>query len=244
MLVKAAINGGRMPAEHPAIPVTPAQQAAEAAAAVQAGAGAIHVHVRGPDGRESLAPEDLARALDAICAACPGTPVGVSTGAWIVPDPGHRLALVGAWEVLPDFASVNLHEEGALQLARLLLDRGVGVEAGVWTTRDAQLLVGSGLAGECLRVLIEPAQQPGDASGELASIEAVLDRVHLPRLLHGYESSAWEFVRLAAERGYDTRIGFEDTLALPDGSPAASNAALVAAARRIVAQARSRSDGA
>jgi uncharacterized protein (DUF849 family) len=36
----------------------------------------------------------------------------------------------------------------------------------------------------------------------------------------------------AAARGYDTRIGFEDTLTLPDGSMAASNAVLVTLARR------------
>ncbi|MGN6634958.1 MAG: 3-keto-5-aminohexanoate cleavage protein [Oryzihumus sp.] len=32
-------------------------------------------------------------------------------------------------------------------------------------------------------------------------------------------------------RGLDTRVGLEDTLRLPDGTPAPDNAALVAAAR-------------
>jgi uncharacterized protein (DUF849 family) len=41
---------------------------------------------------------------------------------------------------------------------------------------------------------------------------------------------------LAAERSYDTRAGFEDTLALPDRPPAESSAALVAAAHRIFAK--------
>jgi uncharacterized protein (DUF849 family) len=41
MLLKAAINGKRMRNEHPAIPLTPHQQAKEAAAAVAAGAGAF-----------------------------------------------------------------------------------------------------------------------------------------------------------------------------------------------------------
>ncbi len=58
-----------------------------------------------------------------------------------------------------------------------------------------------------------------------------------PRLLHGLGPSAWEFIALAARRGYDTRTGFEDTLALPDGSPAEPNAALLDAAWRIVAHA-------
>ena len=84
MLLKAAINGKRMRNEHAAIPMTPHQQAAEATAAVAAGADAIHVHPRDSDGRESLASDDLAGTLEAIRAACPSTPVGVSTGAWIV----------------------------------------------------------------------------------------------------------------------------------------------------------------
>jgi uncharacterized protein (DUF849 family) len=59
MLIKAAINGGRTRADCPALPVTPAQQAPAAAEVVAAGAGAIHVHVRGTDERESLAAEDV-----------------------------------------------------------------------------------------------------------------------------------------------------------------------------------------
>jgi uncharacterized protein (DUF849 family) len=235
VLIKAAINGNRTQNEHPAIPVTPARQAEEAVAAVAAGAGAIHVHVRDAKARESLAPKDVAQALEAICNACPGTAVGVSTGAWIVPDVNQRLSLVSAWEVLPKFASVNLHEAGALQVIRLLLDRGIGVEAGIWTSGAAEILLHSGLADECLRILIEPAEGPGDARINLSEIEAALDRVTRPRLLHGLGESAWEFIKLAAERGYDTRTGFEDTLQLPDGSPAQSNAELVAAARRVVA---------
>ena len=81
MLLKAAINGRRTPGEHRATPVTPGQCAGEAARAVRAGAGAIHVHPRGSDGRESLAPDDVAAALEAIRAVCPSTPIGVSTGA-------------------------------------------------------------------------------------------------------------------------------------------------------------------
>jgi len=59
VLIKAAINGNRTRREHPAIPVTAGQQAGEAAAAVASGAGAIHVHVRDSNGRESLKPEDV-----------------------------------------------------------------------------------------------------------------------------------------------------------------------------------------
>lgn len=235
MLIKAAINGTRTRSEHPVIPVTPENQAGESAAAIAAGAGAIHVHVRNLDGQESLSSGDVASALSAIRAACPGIPVGVSTGAWIVPDFTQRLTLIRAWDVLPDFASVNVHEEGAQQVIRLLLDKGVGVEAGVWNAQSAETLLNSGLADECLRILIEPAEEGNDATANFERIEMALGGVSCPRLLHGLGTSAWDMVELAAKRNYDTRTGFEDTLTLPDGSLAENNAALVAATLRIVA---------
>jgi uncharacterized protein (DUF849 family) len=221
MLLKAAINGRRAPSEHPAIPITPNQQACQATIAVAAGAGAIHVHPRNSDGRESLASDDLAATLDAIRAACPAIPIGVSTGAWIV---------------LPDFASVNIHEPGALQVFQLLLEKGIGVEAGIWNEEAAQLLRHSGFSDRCLRILIEPAQEPGDAMKRLREIETILVDTERPRLLHGFETSAWEFIALASRRGYQSRIGFEDTLALPEGNRAEDNGELVARARQIMAE--------
>src|SRR5689334_19524262 len=140
MLLKAALNGRRRPSEHPAVPVTPAQLAHESASAVRTGAGAIHVHPRDADGQESLAPGDVAAALEAIRTACPSTPIGVSTGAWITPELDQRFALIGAWKVLPDFVSVNFHEPGALRVARLLLSKGVAVEAGIWNPSAAEFL--------------------------------------------------------------------------------------------------------
>ena len=65
-------------------------------------------------------------------------------------------------------------------------------------------------------------------------MEAALAGVKAPRLLHGLGHCAWRLVELAARLGYDTRTGFKDTLRLPDGSFAESNAQLVRAARHIV----------
>jgi hypothetical protein len=80
------------------------------------------------------------------------------------------------------------------------------------------------------------AEESGAARREA---EAILDDLGVakagrPLLLHGTGASVWEMVRLAAERGFDIRVGFEDGTTLPGVAIAASNAALVAAARRIV----------
>jgi uncharacterized protein (DUF849 family) len=236
VLLKGALNGTRTRAEHPAIPMSPEELAREAKAAVAEGAGAIHVHVRDAAGHESLAPRDVARTLEAIREACPGISVGVSTGAWIVPNLEQRLALIRAWEVLPDFASVNLHETGAGEVFRLLADKRLGAEAGIWNTAAARFLLDRKLVDQCLRIMIEPAEEPGDARANFERIQMTLDQVDRARLVHGSGDSAWEFLFLAARQGYEVRIGFEDTLTLPDGRPADSNADLVAAAKRMIAE--------
>lgn len=151
-------------------------------------------------------------------------PVGVTTGAWLVENPRDRVQLIERWDVLPDFASVNWHEEGSEEVAAALLDRGVGLEVGLWSLAAARSWVSSQLGAECLRVLIE---LPTHASTSLADeiLEIVGDEV--PLIVHGQEDSCWPAVGFALSHGFGVRIGLEDTLELPDGSPAPSNAALV-----------------
>jgi uncharacterized protein (DUF849 family) len=235
MLIEAALNGGRTRSQHPAIPQSPEELAQAARESVAAGAGAIHFHVRGPDGRESLAPSDVASAVRAVRGAVPGTPFGVSTGAWILNDSAQRHKMVSEWKALPDFASVNFKEAGAVELAQLLLSRGMGIEAGLSDSLGAEILVTSGYATRCLRILLEPQEDSTDtALANVSAIEAALNAggVKLPLLLHGLDATAWELLDAAAARGYDTRVGFDDVLTLPSGAPAASNAQLVAEAVR------------
>jgi uncharacterized protein (DUF849 family) len=235
-MLKACLNGARRPADHPCCPVTPDELATAGAAAVAAGAAALHVHPRGDDGAETLHGTAIAAAVDALRASV-AVPIGVSTGAWFLPDPDDRLRAIDGWTALPDFASVNIHEAGALRIAEALLDRGVGVEAGIWTADAARTLVDSGLADRCLRFLYEPMEQDLDAAlANVAGIERRLAGVApaIPRLLHGIFATAWPVFEHAAAHGYDARIGLEDTLVRPDGSPATDNADLVRiAARRL-----------
>jgi uncharacterized protein (DUF849 family) len=230
-VIKAALNGGRTRAEHPRIPITPEEIAAAAQESVAAGAEAIHFHVRAANGRESLDPEDVAKALAAVRSAVPGTPVGVSTGAWILQNAQLRHETISRWTVLPDFVSVNFKEDGAVPLAQMLLTRGIPVEAGLSDASGTQVFVSSGLASRCLRLLLEPFEQSTNAALKtLEQIETMLDAasVKLPRVLHGLNQTAWDLIDEAAARGYHTRVGFEDILTLPDGTSAKSNGALVA----------------
>lgn len=188
-------------------------------------------------GAESLAPGDVARALAAIRAAVPHMPVGTGTGTWIAPGGRARHDDMAGWTVLPDYVSVNLNEEDAPDVMTMLAGRGIGIEAGIWSVADAERLVSLPDLPPPLRILVEMQDvEPEAALEEARMVLAFLaDRsVNAPMLLHGSGRSAWACVREAARLGCDTRIGFEDVLVLPDGSPAPDNAALVRAAIAVM----------
>jgi len=215
--------------------VTAKELAADAAACVRVGAGAIHCHPRDADGRESLEAEVIDVVVTEIRAACCGVAVGVATGAWVEPDPACRAALVAAWTA-PDFASVNLCEPGAVQVMRALLSAGIGVEAGVWSVEDVERLAASGVADQLTRVLVEVMQGSRETAARTArEIDAALDELHLsaPRLHHGEQEATWPVLRQALMIGRDIRVGLEDTLEMPDGGCASTNAELVALAAAL-----------
>jgi uncharacterized protein (DUF849 family) len=236
MIVQACLNGARAPDYHPRLPVSIEALVADGRAVIKAGAEELHVHVRGPDGGESLAPEHVDATITALRERLPGTLIGISTGAWIERDDDRRLVMIDGWRALPDYASVNLNEPGAPAVIERLCRRGVGVEAGLAFVADAERLVRLGLGRLCLRVLIEIEKQTLDEAMSIADgVLSVLALAELkkPILLHGFNDTVWPFVERAVQQGFSTRVGLEDGSALPDGSIAPSNAELVRAAVQI-----------
>ncbi|MFJ9041306.1 3-keto-5-aminohexanoate cleavage protein [Streptomyces sp. NPDC102406] len=232
VFIQVCLNGARGAEDGAAVPLSPGAMAEEARAAVAAGASDVHVHPKSPCGQDTLAPRSVAATLAAVRDRV-AVPVGVTTGAWAEPDPGARVARIHAWTALPDHASVNWHEPGAEAVAAALLERGVGVEAGIWSGTDgAERFAASPLAPRVLRVLAEVTDpDPVSAEGTARALLDDLGGAHgRPVLLHGEEGGAWPVLRLALRLGLATRIGLEDTLVLPDGARARGNAELVTAA--------------
>jgi uncharacterized protein (DUF849 family) len=236
-MLQACLNGNRDRSFHAATPLTPRDLAADARAVVDAGAQQLHIHSRDAAGRESLHPDHTADALQAIRSSVPGVPVGVSTGWWIAPRGRARQQQIRAWQVLPDYVSINLIEEDATEVIDLVLEKGIGIEAGLWSPRDAERFVASPNARNCLRVLIEINEQEFSAGAEaFRQIMNILDRaeIRLPRLLHGSENTMWPFYREALRLKLDTRIGLEDGKLLPSGAEAKDNADLIRAAHALL----------
>ncbi|RCV54885.1 3-keto-5-aminohexanoate cleavage protein [Marinitenerispora sediminis] len=241
MRIVACLNGDRRPGAHPALPVSADQLAADARAVVAAGATWLHVHPRDSRGGQALEPQVVTPLLAKLRAAVPGVPISVTTGLSAEPDPWRRYDLVQRWGALPDAATVDLAEPGAVEVARLLADRQVALEARLGTVQAARILTASGLADAFAYVLIGPAEPTvAQALETVTAVEAVLDRagVALPRLLHGREQTAWPLLDTAIAADRDIRIGLEDTLLAPDGQEAEDNAGLVSQAlARIAAHA-------
>ena len=229
MIVQACINGNRPASHHPALPLNIAAMASDSRACVAAGAAEIHVHPRDATGRESLGA--VAETVRALRAACPGTLIGVSTGAWIERDAALTRAAIEHWTTRPDYASVNLAEPDAPAVMATLARMGVGIEAGLATVADAERFVALPSADRTMRVLIEiELQEAAAADAEADGIARTLDRAGLrrPILLHGCDALVWHFVARARQARWSTRVGLEDGRLGIDGRVTASNAAMVA----------------
>jgi uncharacterized protein (DUF849 family) len=160
--------------------------------------------------------------------------IGLTTGAWIVPDLAERIAMIRDWEGV-DCATVNLSEPGFEQVMAAMLDAGIGVDAGLWAPVEMGALLASGLLPYVRRVSIEldpgePYFLSGDPIAVAQQVNEALDDAGsaCPRLTHGMNDWTWPLVTDAF--GHDTRVGFEDSVRLPDGTVARDNADLVRAA--------------
>jgi uncharacterized protein (DUF849 family) len=235
-LLQAALNGDR---DHPAVPRTPEELASEARASVNAGARVLHLHPYDADGRETFEAEPCAAAIRAVRAVCPGIPISLSTSADIEADPERRRALVAGWTELPELVTANQGELGILDLCALLVERGIGIEAGLLSPADGHAFAASGIAGQCVRAMVEPlGEDPDAALADAEAIEEVLDAAGIPleQVHHGDGLASWAVNRRGAARGHGIRTGLEDTPVLPDGTPASGNGELVAAAAAILTE--------
>jgi len=112
VLIEAAINGGRSKAEHPGIPYSPAEIAAEARRSAEAGAAVVHLHARTDDGAWTADPGRYAETIAAVRAAAPGISISITSlrpaGVPVEEIVDLLAALAASAETRPDLISLNL----------------------------------------------------------------------------------------------------------------------------------------
>lgn len=236
-MLQACLNGARSRKNHPRVPLSPDELALDAERVVAAGVAELHVHPRDAQGVETLAAEHIAAALRAIRAKVPGIPVGISTREGIRTDKARGFDQMRSWTVLPDYVSVNISEEDAGDIIALMVAEGIGVEAGLATVADTLKFTKLATVKDCLRVLVEIDFEK-DVANALSLADEIIrilgeNRIDLPILLHGFDETMWPLYRRSLALGLDARLGLEDGVLLPDGSLAADNRDIIAAAREL-----------
>ena len=245
------------PRQHP-VPVTPAQMAAEARAAFEAGAAVMHVHLRRQEEGMGHLPSwdpDLAEAVvAAIRAACPGVIINLTTGV-IGADIGGPAACIR--RVRPEIAACNagslnylkLKDDGRWAWPPMVFDNPVDkvqafldvmAECGThpeFECFDLGILrsVGMYLKAGMFAGVPEYNFVMGVASGMPCDAELL---VLLPRWLAPgavWQSTLigraeiWPVHQKTAELGGMLRTGLEDSFYLPDGERARGNGELIEA---------------
>ncbi|MEE8270665.1 MAG: 3-keto-5-aminohexanoate cleavage protein [Alphaproteobacteria bacterium] len=239
-----APNGARRTkADHPALPITPAELAQAAAACLDAGAAAIHLHVRDRDQRHTLDPDAYKAALAAVRAAVGDRMIcQITTEAVGAYAPAQQMATVR--EVRPESVSLAIrelvpdaaHERAAarffawLRRERIhpqfvLYDAGEVVrfndlrDRGVVPDGPAFLLFVLG------RYPVGEVSHPRDVAPFVAAADP-----GDPWAVCAFGRAEGACALTAAAMGGHSRVGFENNFILSTGATAPDNAALVAEA--------------
>lgn len=256
VVITCALNGVLTdPAQHP-VPYTPAQMAAEARAAYNAGASVVHLHLRDQaSGRLPSWEVDLAReVVDAIKAAAPELILNFTTG--VVGDEinGPRACLEA---IEPEMAAMNagslnylkVRSNGQWAWPPMLFDNPVSKISAFLEVMNTHAIVpececfDTGILRSLAMFEAHGILKPpytvslvqGVASGMPARVDLLpilLDEMPKERpwqsIVIGREE-VWPIHRRTAELGGNLRTGVEDTFYLPGGGKVDGNGPLIEA---------------
>jgi len=253
LILAVAPNGARKTqADHPAVPISPAEIAATAAAARAAGAAMIHLHVRDADLKHSLDVGAYREATAAVREAVGEEMIiQVTSEAVGLFTPEQQMAMVR--ELRPEAVSLAIRElvpEGGEEAAREFLAWTVG--AGIlpqyilYAAEDvarfgrlqAEGVIPPGPAFLLFvlgRYTAGQRSVPNDLLAFLSEMEAWPEASRLPWAICAFGPKETACVTAAATLGGHARVGFENNLFLPDGREARDNAELVAASAAAAA---------
>ena len=265
-VITCALTGSLTdPKQHP-VPVTPAEMAAEAKRAFDAGASIVHVHFRsqgeGKGHLPSWEPKVGAEIMASIQEACPGIILNKSTGL-MGPNIEGPLACLRAIE--PEIAACNagslnylkVKADGSWAWPPRLFDNPVEkVRAYLAVMEETDTkpefeCFDTGIV-RCVEMYVRNGMYKklpqynfvmGVESGMPAEPDLLplLQKLALPgaawQVTAIGRANIWGLHRRAAELGGHLRTGLEDTFYLPDGSKARSNGDLVAALAAIAREA-------
>ncbi len=231
-MIQICLNGNR---KKSIVPQSTAIIVQSAIASINKGATSIHFHVRDRDGNETLDPFFVSEQISQLRNNV-NVPLGISTGEWIEPNIEKRIEAIHAWEVLPDFVSINFDEKEFGKVLETIVKKGIKIEAGLYNELSTINFIKHFKKENFVRILIEPDEEDFESAlTTVNNIEKMIFDAHIniPILLHGFNTTSWPIFRESLKKNYQSRIGFEDTLFLENGNKAKCNSELVENAYKI-----------
>jgi 3-keto-5-aminohexanoate cleavage enzyme len=242
LVVAVAPNGARRTkADHPRLPLTPAEIAREAELCAAAGASVLHLHVRAADGRHSLDPALYRSATEAVRRALGDRMViQITTEAVGRYGPGEQIATVrdvhaeavslGLSELIPDDRAIH----AAAAFLAWLQGEQIAPQYILYSPQEVARfhdLCGRGVIPQrrpfALFVLGRYGERTEAQPRDLLPFLAAHDP-ECPWAACAFGPREGACVLTAAGLGGHVRVGFENNVRLADGRLAASNAELVA----------------
>ncbi len=240
LIVTVAPNGARKTkADHPALPISPADLAAEAVACQKAGASMIHLHVRDENDGHSLDTGRYRDAMAAIGETCgEDLVIQITTEAVGIYSAEEQMAVIR--ELMPPSASLAIRElvlEGREDAARdffaEITEAGVLPHYILYSAEDLvrfQRLVETGIVpadkGLLLFVLGRYSEGQVSSPSDLLPFLQHL-RIGLPWSVCAFGHLEHAAVSTAVAMGGHVRVGFENNIYLKNGEVANGNADLV-----------------
>jgi uncharacterized protein (DUF849 family) len=240
-MIMVAPNGARRSkSDHPALPMTLEETVAEAIDCYNAGAGAIHAHVRDENGAHVLDAGRYQALLSELNAAVPHMQVQITTEAVGKYAPEDQRNLVRT--VKPKLVSIAIREmipgadtDAAREFYAEALKEGCKVQHILYSAEDldrffdlAECGVIPGSSHQVLFVLGRYSDNQESAPEDLDPFLDLLEKRRCGNLIDwaicAFGHRETECLVYAIEKGGKARIGFENGLWNRDGAVARNNA--------------------
>ncbi len=241
-LMVAPTGARRSKADHPRLPVSISDIVAAARDCFDAGAGALHAHIRSDDGSHSLDVGRYRELLQEMMRAVPAMPVQITTESAGIYTPAQQREVLR--QLSPVAASVSIREilaDGDLRAARRCYQDAAGAGTAIqhilYDSDDIRLLGQSIDIGtvppDGLQALLvmgaydsrRPAR-PSELEPLLGQALALLPDADIAICAFGPDETV--ILREMLALGGKVRVGFENNLHSMDGTLAHDNAARVA----------------
>ncbi|SOH95265.1 Uncharacterized conserved protein, DUF849 family [Monaibacterium marinum] len=242
--IMVAPNGARRgPADHATLPITTDQIVATAMSCRDAGADAVHLHIRDKQGQHSLDAGQYIETVAELTRVVPELRIQITTEAAGVFDVATQLQCLS--QVRPDWASISIREIArdpvlAAKVYGCCADQGAEVQHILYDTADIALLrdwqalgiVGQGQSS-VLFVLGRYSAGQVSAPVDLEPFRAAMPDVQ-DWMVCAFGSREHDCLLATAQQGGDLRVGFENSLTDHSDRPHPDNAASVAALRSLL----------